>query len=214
MVPTWRGWLFLVIALTGTAALAVRCVFPFLSVSDPVPGGFLVVEGWAADYALAEAITEFRRHPYERLYVTGVPIEKGAPFSEHQTYAEFGAATIRRIDPDISRFVTPVPAPFVRQDRTYTTAVALKNWSAAQGRMPDRITVVSVGPHARRTRLLYLKVFGENVKIGVIAAEDQSFDPHRWWGSSPGVRTVLGELFAYGYTRFFFWPREATKKRA
>lgn len=206
VVPTWRGWLFLAIALTGTAALAVRCVFPFLSVSNPVPGGILVMEGWAPDYALAEGITEFRRHRYERFFVTGVPIERGAPFTEHQTYAEFGAAIIRRIDPDISRFVTAVPAPLVRQDRTYTSAVALKKWSAEQGRMPDKITIFSLGPHARRTRLLYEKAFGKKAKIGVIAGEDQSFDPHRWWASSPGVRTVVGELVAYVYTRFFFWP--------
>jgi hypothetical protein len=196
------------------AALAVHSVLPFLSVSDPIPGKILVVEGWSPDYAIAEGITEFRRHHYERLFVTGVPIEKGAPFFELQTYAEFGAATIRRIDPDMSRFVTAVPAPFVRQDRTYTSAVALKNWSAAQGRMPDRITVVSVGPHARRTRLLYEKAFGQTVKIGVIAVEDQAYDPRRWWASSPGVRTVLSELIAYGYTRFFFWPREGADKRA
>src|SRR4029434_6057551 len=138
-------------------------------------------------------------------------IDKGAPFSEHHTYAEFGAATLRRIDPDIALFVTAVPAPFVRQDRTYTSAVALKEWSAAQGDVPDKITVVSLGPHARRTRLLFEKACGARVRVGTIAVEDRSFDPQRWWASSPGVKTVFGEVMSYTYTRFFFWPKQSVK---
>jgi len=207
-VPTWRGWCVIVLALVGTALLIGRSIVPFLSITDRVSGGVLVVEGWMPDHALAEAAAEFRRHHYDRLYVTGVPIDNGAPFSEYHTHAEFGAAILRRIDPDITRFLTGVPAPFVRQDRTYTSAVALKQWMAAQGGVPEKITVVSLGPHARRTRLLYEKAFGARVRIGTIALEDRTFDPQRWWSSSPGVKTVFGEVLGYTYTRFLFWPKQ------
>ena len=40
-----------------------------------------MVEGWVPDYVLADAITEFGRHPYSRLYVVGGPLGQGAPLS-------------------------------------------------------------------------------------------------------------------------------------
>ena len=52
MVPAWRGWLLL-FALAGVMLYVVlRATYPFLAVNDPRPGGLLVVEGWAPDYAL------------------------------------------------------------------------------------------------------------------------------------------------------------------
>jgi hypothetical protein len=68
------------------------------------------------------------------------------------------------------------------------------------------VDIVSIGPHARRSRLLYQKALGDKVKVGVIAIEDKRFDPDHWWQSSVGVRSVMGETIAYLYARFFFWP--------
>lgn len=205
LVLTWRGRFLLLVLGASLAFAAARGASPFLAVNDPVVGGALVVEGWAPDYALAEAMAEFKRNPYTRLYVTGGPIEKGAPLSEYKTFAEFGAATLIRMGM-ASNLVQAVPAPPVRQDRTYASAVALRNWLREHGAAPQDCHVLSVGPHARRTRLMFEKALGGTTRVGITSIESPDHDPKRWWRTSAGVRTVLGEVIAYVYARLFFWP--------
>jgi hypothetical protein len=191
--------------LVGTlfAITALRTVHPFLATSAPIPGGALVVEGWATDYALEDAIAEFRRHDYRKLYVTGGPLERGAPLSEYKTYAELGAATLLRLGLDQDA-VQAVPAPLVRQDRTFTSAIVLKNWLRQRNAMPTHVNLISLGAHARRSRLLFEKAFAGDLRVGIVAIEDRAYDAKRWWASSNGVRAVVGELLAYGYARLFF----------
>jgi len=205
LLPTWRGWLLFLLAGLLLTIGAVRKVQSFLAVNDPVAGGALVVEGWAPDYALEEAVTEFRRHHYIRLYVVGVPLERGAPLSEYKTYAELGAATLLKLGLDRDS-VQAVPTPAVRQDRTFASALALKQWLQQHNAMPAELNLISLGPHARRSRLLFEEAFGRDVRVGIIALEDRDYDPAHWWKSSQGVRTVTDELIAYGYARLLFRP--------
>ncbi len=204
-LPTWRGWLALGLAVTLLLGLAVRNAYAFLAVNDPVAGGALVVEGWQPDYALEAAIAEFKRHPYEKLYVTGGPIDRGAPLSEYKTYAQLGAAILLRLglDPAV---VQAIPAPWVRQDRTYTSAVALREWLREHRIAPKNFHLLTLGPHARRSRLLFEEALGAGAKVGITAMEGRDYDPGEWWRSSEGFREVTGELIAYGYARLVFRP--------
>src|SRR3954452_2501268 len=163
LVPTWRGWLVLLFALAMMGYAFMRGLHPFLAITDSRPGGVLVVEGWAPDYALEAAVAEFRAHPYEKLYVSGGPIEAGAPLVEYKTYAQRGAATLLELGLS-SNIVQSVPAPFVRQDRTYASAVTLNRWLLEHGGTPKKLNLISVGPHARRSRLMYDKAFGKGVE--------------------------------------------------
>jgi DUF218 domain len=192
-----------VLVLLVLAALFLRGVLPFLAVNAPVTAQVLVVEGWVNDYALEAAVQEFHRGGYSKMYVTGGPLERGEPLSEYKTYAALGAAVAIHfgVPPTL---VQAVPAPNVRRDRTYASALALRDWLELHGQMPDGLNLVTLGPHARRSRLLYEKAFGDACRIGVISIEDEGYDPHRWWAYSQGVRTVVSETVAYLYTRFFF----------
>jgi hypothetical protein len=205
LVPTLRGWIALLFIGASVAVLAVRGAYPFLAVNDPVRGGVLVVEGWVPDYALEETIAEFRRDHYSKLFVTGVPLESGAPLSEYDTFAELGAATLVRLGFDTNA-VQAVPAPRVRVDRTYTCALALKYWLRQHEIAATNVNVISMGAHSRRTRLLFSKAFGGEYKIGVISIEGRSYDPNQWWRSSEGVRTVISEAIGYCYARLLFSP--------
>jgi len=212
LVPTRRGWLLLLLVAGCLGLVLLRTIHPFLAVSAPVTGGVLVAEGWLADYALQAAVEEFKRDDYEGFYVTGIPLEKGAPLSEYRTYAELGAAVVTKLGLATNE-VHAVPAPDVRQDRTYASAVALKRWMNREGRTVPALTVVSVGAHARRTRLLYERAFGAGTEIGIIAVPDREYEPHRWWASSSGVRDVVDETVAYLYARFIFRaPKEAAAR--
>jgi hypothetical protein len=68
LVPTWRGWLGVAATCVVLAYVAAREIHHFLAVNDPLPGGVLVVEGWATDYVLEVARTEYRRNHYDELY--------------------------------------------------------------------------------------------------------------------------------------------------
>ena len=203
LIPTWRGlFLFTLLGLIFVV-IAVSSVHSFLAVTEPVPAEVLVVEGWVPDYVLGEAKVEFERHHYRRLYVTGGPLETGGPLSEYKTYAELGAATLVLMGMNKSA-VEAVPTPFVRQDRTYASAVALKNRLHQQASSETGINLVSLGTHARRSQLLFQKAFGEDSRVGIFAIENREYDSRRWWKFSAGVRTVVDELIAYIYVLVVF----------
>jgi hypothetical protein len=200
--PTWRGWCLLLLVTTLTLIGLVRSLYSFLAVRDPAPGGLLVVEGWAPDYTLESAFAEFRGNRYEGIFVTGGPLDKGAPFSEFKTYAELGAALIAKMGAQ-PELLHAVPAPPVRKDRTYVSALALKDWLREHKIESLPINVVSVGPHSRRTRMLFQKALGPDWRIGILPVEDQNYDPQRWWASSHGFRAMTGETIAYVYALLF-----------
>jgi len=203
LCPTWRGWLVLLALGAMLGVGAVRGVYPFLAVNAPLPGGTLVVEGWGPDYVLARARAELERRHGDKLFVTGGPLEKGAPLSEYKTFAEMGVATLAAMGLSTNR-LQAMPAPPVRHDRTYASAVALKTWWRGHGGLPAEVNIITVGPHARRTRLLFEKALSPEIRVGIMAVESQDYDPQRWWTTSPGVRTVIGEAIAYAYARIFF----------
>lgn len=205
LVPTWRGCLLLLAGFAVLAIISIREIHPFLAVNAPLPGGVMVVEGWAPDQALSNAVAEFHRNHYEKLYVTGGPIETGAPLSEYKTYAERGSAILQKLGMRTNE-IQAVPAPWVRQDRTYTAALSLGSWLQAQGIRPGNVNVITEDTHARRSRLLFQKALGKGINVGVTAISPTDYDPRRWWRSSMGVRSVIDETIAYGYARLFFWP--------
>ena len=207
LVPTWRGWLVFLGACLVLSGGLLRGIYPFLAVNDPRPGGVLVTEGWATEETMAVVLAEFRRGQYEAVFVTGGPIEKTSPLAEYKTYAEHGAMILTRVGCD-PRAVHAIPAPPVVQDRTYASAVALKNWLREHGVAAEKVNVMSGGAHSRRTRLLFQKAFGDGVTVGIIASPDRDFDPRRWWASSAGFRSVTSEAIAYLYARFLFHPAD------
>ncbi|HSU55470.1 MAG TPA: ElyC/SanA/YdcF family protein [Candidatus Dormibacteraeota bacterium] len=164
----------------------------------------MVVEGWAPDFALRQAMAEFGREHYDKLYVTGGPLEQGAPLSEFKTYAELGTATLVKFG-FRTNDVQPVPAPGVAKDRTYSSAVALREWWQQHGEpMPASLNLITLGPHARRSRLLFEKAMGKKVAVGVISIDEHGYDQKHWWRTSQGVRTTIGEAVAYLYARLWF----------
>ena len=199
---TWRGWLLLALLAMGLLWGAIKTVYPFLAVVAPLPGGALVVEGWVNDDTLRAAVAEIRSHHYRRCFVTGGPIEKGAMLSEYRTLAEASAAMLLRLGLSTNEVVA-VPAQKVIRDRTYTSAVALRDWLDSHGEAETNLTVMTAGPHARRTRLLFMQVLEPRRCVGVMAMPPRDYDPSHWWRSSDGFRSVTDEVIAYVYARLW-----------
>jgi len=203
ILPTWRGWLALLSSAALILLLAGRFAYPFLALNQPIPAEVLVVEGWAPKYAFLQATEAFRKGGYKTLFITGGTIEEGSPLSDYKTYAELGAALLRK-EGFPEEHLQAVPAPYVQRDRTYQSALTLKSWMIAHGGPPKSLNVISVGPHARRTHLLFERAFQGSSQVGIIAATSRDFDATHWWRYSQGVRSVIDEAIAYLYARFVF----------
>lgn len=203
-MPTWRGWLCLGAAVWLTIYGLVQRVHSFLALNQPITAKVLVVDGWGADFALKAAIDQFHRGGYQQILVTGGPLEKGVPLAEFKTHAELGAATLRAMG--FKGNLLAVPAPETKKDRTYVSALTLKRWLRERSALPARFNLLSTGPHARRSWLLFQVAFGPNAEIGVISVPDEHYDARRWWTTSLGFRTVVDEVVAYFYARVLFRP--------
>lgn len=207
---SWRGRLLLLfIAIVALVAIT-RHVYPFLAISRPAHGEILVVEGWMPDSILEQAITLFNKDNYQLIVTTGGPLLKGSYLSEYSTYAELAAATLRQLGVRQSLIVS-IPAPPVRTDRTFASALAVNEWLSQSNLPINSLDVFSLGAHARRTQWLFQSALGDNITVGVIAAPHPEYDGDKWWAWSSGVRTVIGEAVAYLYARFLFAPHEQEK---
>jgi hypothetical protein len=198
------------LALGGALLVVTRQIHDFLAVSAPVRGGALVVEGWLPDHALQEVVAEAGRNAYTAVYVIGGPIERGAPMSEYGNYAQLGAVTLTRLGLPTNT-LHAAPAPFVRADRTYAAAMALRRWFEEHGGAPAKMNVISIGPHARRSRLLFTYAFGRQTQVGIISLPNPEYDPRRWWTYSTGFRNVVLETVGYLYVKLVFRRSEGAE---
>lgn len=205
IVPTWRGWLLLLLVFGLGGLFVIRGLYGFLAIHDPLPGGTLVIEGWSPDYVIEGAVDDFRKTHYERICLTGGPIEFGNAMREHKTYAEYAKALCLKLGLP-AEALNAVPAPEVAKDRSYASARALAQWFREHGVTDGNINIAGNGAHSRRTRLVYEKALGPDVKIGISNVDELTFDTKRWWTSSQGFRVVLDETIAYTYARLFFSP--------
>jgi hypothetical protein len=205
--PTVWGWLVIVVIVVVSCALVVVNLNSFLSISKPIDAKVMVVEGWLPTYVLVMAAHEFKSKNYSMLFSTGTAIDKGDFFWEEKTFADMGAKAMRRIGLD-STIVFTVPASQVKVDRTFASACALKHWIDSCGVRIPKINVVSLGPHSRRSGLLFQKAFGNKTKVGMISYPDQTYDARTWWNSSNGFKTTIDEAVSYCYTKLVFWIKK------
>ena len=205
--PSSRGWLVFASVLLIGGAVLFRGVYPFLAITDRVDAHVLVVEGWVREYAIRAAVDEFRSGSYEYVVTTGGPVSGiGGYVNDFQTEASVGADLLRK-DGIANNFLQMVPSRVMNRDRTYGSAVALRNWFREHHLLVRQINVLTESTHARRTRLLFQKAFGKNVQVGIIAVPNPDYPVNRWWRYSEGVKEVISESAAYAYARFLFYPQ-------
>ena len=205
---SWRGWLIGVLFVFLAAWSLLWGIYSFLAVTHRVDANVLVIEGWVPDCVIRAGIEEFKTGSYQRVFSTGGPPEwSGAYTSDDDTTAIWGAGRLRR-GGIASELVQMVPTRAVGRDRTYSSAVALRDWLREHSMSVQSINVMTEDVHARRTRLLFQKAFGDGVTVGIIAVPTPDYDSRRWWRYSEGVREVIGESIAYLYAKFLFIPAE------
>lgn len=210
---SWRGRLVVVLLGCSTAVLLLLNAEPFLAETHRVNSNILVVEGWIHEYAIRGAVEEFRRGSYQRVFTTGGPVTgSGHYVNDYQTSASVGADILvnRGVPPEV---VQMVPSRVMDRDRTYGSAVALREWFRERNMAVQSLNVVTENAHGRRSRLLFEKALGKNVAVGIIAVPNPDYDKGRWWWYSEGVRDVGSEALAYLYARLFFHPSEPAPEK-
>ena len=201
-----RGWLCLMALVVSGVLVWAYNVHPFLAQTKRVDTKVLVVEGWIRQFGLKAAVLEIQSGHYQKVYTTGGPIagSDGAT-NDFNTAASVGAEWLVKagVPADL---VQMVPSHVAGRDRTYSAALALKEWFRTNNLTVTSVNVLTEDAHARRTRLLFQEAFGKTTEIGIIAVQNPDYDPDHWWRYSEGVREVLGESIAYIYANFLFHP--------
>lgn len=193
-----RGRLILLACALALAGVFVLGIHPFLAITDPIPTKVMVVEGWIPDYAIEEALKAYRRDGYDQIYTTGGPLELGSYLSAHRDFAHLAAATFERLGLPPGK-VQAVPSAVKHRNRTYSSALALKEFFASQGIRIHSMNLVTEGTHSRRSRLCFRRALGRETAVGVISIENRDYPSNQWWRYSSGVKTILGESLALMY---------------
>jgi hypothetical protein len=211
-LPTLWGAALVLAVLAAIAVSLIAAAPAFLAVTERARGPdgngarVLIVEGWMDDRELDQAVALFRSGHYERIVTTGGPLESwiGVPVPWND-YAERGARYLAAHGL-ADATIDAVPAPASAQDRTFLSAVVVREWAARRRIRLDAFDLLSVGVHARRSRMMFRAAFGPEVEVGVIAAQPALHDTQRWWKTSVGAKVVLGESISLAWTACCFWP--------
>lgn len=200
---TWRARLLALGVLIVAGWVFMRGIHGFLAVEASVGSRVLVVEGWIPEYALTNLVA---RHPgFDRIYTTGGPtMTDRHSRDDSDTYASVAMKRLWRAGVPRDK-VRMVPCWVSRRDRTFASAVALREWCRTNELVLKDFDVVTLGVHARRSRLLTEQAFPE-ARVGVIPALNEEYEPASWWRYSEGVKEVFSETMAYLYARFLFSP--------
>ncbi|MFW9260945.1 cytosine deaminase [Nostoc sp. KVJ20] len=202
---TAQGWAIAIALIAYLIFFTITHVHSFLAVTSPIKSAqALIVEGWLPDYAIEEALAEFQNGSYSQIITTGGTLGKGSYLTGYKNFAEVTAATFIKLGLETEKVVA-VPTPFVVKDRSYASAAEFYRWLSNSNLQIESINLFSLDVHTRRSWLIFKKLLNPDIKVGVIAAKTQDYDPEKWWDSSAGVRTIIDEGIAYVYARFLNW---------
>jgi hypothetical protein len=199
--------LLVLAVLAGAMTFLILEAHSFLAPTERVPSDILVIEGWAAPYSMKQAANEFISGRYHRAILVRPIADLDDKYESGRDAGDVLVSLLIKYGVPPERITALYPR-VVKKDRTYHSALEVKKCLAEQGPPVNSLDLMSAGPHARRSRLLYEKAFGGGAKIGIIAMENMEYDKAHWWRVSEGVRDVLGESIAYIYARFFFRETE------
>jgi uncharacterized SAM-binding protein YcdF (DUF218 family) len=200
--PTWLGSFCVAIILGAPIAWWLICGESFLSLTKRLPPEVLVVEGWIGHDAVHAAADEFRQGGYQYVVAAGGWTSAERWEEGGWSYAEMAERELIRSGVPKDKIILG-SARNVETQRTYESAIAVWRALRAKGIQPKTLNVFTSGAHARRSDLVFAKVYEPGTKIGVIswATADSLATP--WWRSSERSRELLTETAGYLFEAFF-----------
>ncbi len=197
VVPTLLGWICLILLVGAPAVGWWFLGEKFLSATQRLPAEVLLVEAWTGPDGARAAGIEFNEagHKYEHVVVVGG--FTGSRWTRRRwSMVEMAEHELSQCNVP-SRQVIPVVVDDVESQRTFETAVAAHKALAARGIHPKAVNVFTRGAHARRSRLVFAKVFGSETEVGVVSWHPPGYDQVPWWRSSVRAQDFLTETVGY-----------------
>jgi uncharacterized SAM-binding protein YcdF (DUF218 family) len=195
--PTWLG--FLLVAATLLISVAGWLIYgeSLLALNDRLPADVLVVEGWIGRAGIQDAVDEFEHGGYRYIVATG-GLTSGRWEDEPTSYAVMAAREIIRLGVPKEKVVVAT-SEYTESHRTFESAVAVRRTLRDAGIKATALNVFTLGPHARRSALVFAKVNSNSPKIGVIGWIPTEYRHEPWWRSSERSRELLEETAGYLY---------------
>jgi hypothetical protein len=206
----WLPKVWLIIVMLLIVVTMMFFVFKnsalYLASNEPTHSQYLVVEGWQSEQSLLQALKTFREGNYQYLITTGGP-DNRIINPKYKSFAE-ESATFLLAQGIAPQKIFSVSAPASAQNRTFLSAVMVREWFDLQNKMLDSLDVFTEGVHARRTRVLYQLAFGDKVEIGVYASSPENYNLDTWWQTSSGAKSVITEVVGMIWVTCCFNPGE------
>jgi len=191
-LPTIPGLILISITCIAMTIFIINNLANYLAQQQPISKGILVVEGWVSEQTLLQAIHSYKTNPYQQIITTGGLI-KSRQQGKHKSYADSAAAFLLKNGINKSE-VTSLPTPDSAQNRTFLSAVIVRDWLIMKKNKNQTIDVVSEGVHARRTLALYQMAFANKREIGIMTGEAEEYPLESWWETSAGAKAVVSEV--------------------
>jgi hypothetical protein len=203
-IPTIFGWLILFFIALVMCLFVIRNIYSFLATNEPVGARVLVVEGWLTPEELDQAVHAFNKGNYEHVVTTGGPISDWPELTINNNYAKRAADYLAQHGVPRNMIIV-VPTPASAQDRTFLSAVVLRDSAQQLGTKLNSFDIFSSGAHARRSRLLFQMAFGKKAQIGIFAARPVDYAPEVWWRTSSGVESIAFQSIGWLWVNCCFW---------
>jgi uncharacterized SAM-binding protein YcdF (DUF218 family) len=193
--PTWFGLACSAIVVAALGSLWFLKAEPFFSTTDRKAADVLVVEGWIDAVGIQKAAEEFRFGGYRYIVATGGLTGKVWDVRRWDYSQETEEQLLRLKIPRAE----VIRAPTRNRESQRTFEMAAATWRALRehGIKANAINVFTRATHARRSRLVFSKVFGPEVEVGVIAWLPPSYEDERWWESSERADDIIKETVGY-----------------
>jgi uncharacterized SAM-binding protein YcdF (DUF218 family) len=189
------GSLFIIALLVIPVIWWWNCGESFLSLTRRLPAEILVVEGWIGRDAVRAARAEFEQHGYRYVVTTGGPASENWE-EDGSNYADLAGRELIRLGVPQDRVIL-APAVGTERQRTYESAVTVWRALQARGMRPRSVNVFTLGPHSRRSCLVFAKVLRPKTKVGVVGWAPSSDAGVPWWKSSERAKNLLTETAGY-----------------
>jgi uncharacterized SAM-binding protein YcdF (DUF218 family) len=194
--PTPAGWAGLAMLIGAPSLLWWLQGEAFFSLTERQPAEVLVVEGWIGIDGVTAAKQEFEQGGY--LYI----VTAGGPTSnrwgrQQWNYAIEAAELLVRLGVPAEKVIV-APAPGTSSNRTFESALVVRQTMDKRGLHPAGVNVMTIGAHARRSRLVFAKVLPRETGVGSISWVPADYRrPGPWWKSSERALDLIKETVGY-----------------
>lgn len=167
--------------------------YRFLSEEKPVNSEILVVQGWLFPFMYDEVASRVLCDSVSTIIVTG-----------SQKTVAIGVSQL------VSRNVCPekiVASPYsdsCKGIHTFREAYGLRSYLL--NNRPDilDLNVFTSAAHGKKTLVIFKKVLGKNIRVGIMTCKKNGFDETRLLHSRGGIRVTVEYLLGYLYG--LVWP--------